>query len=621
MKRTAIALLLATVAAAFLLSTSSAGAQDRVRLTGSGASFPFPLYSAWFKSFSSTSKSISVDYQAKGSGAGIQDFINRTVDFAASDAAMTDEEIAKVPGGVQLLPMTGGEIALAYNLANVKGLKLPRDVYAGIFLGKITKWSDPKIKAANPGASLPDQDITVVRRADSSGTTFVFTTHLAAVSEEWKKGPGVGTTVKWAASDKFVASPKNDGVAATLRQTPGSIGYVEYAFAKFAKLEMASLQNKAGQFVAPGRQGRRRGAGERQAAGRSEGLAARSGRAAGLPDRDLHLAPALQEELGSEEGRGAARAGGLLPHRGPEGERADGLHPAAGEHYERREKGRREHSMSSLEHAGPPGRGGRLAIRLGLLRRSRVPRAGQGGRLPDPAAPRLHPLADRPQGVAGMRDYGLGFLTSTTWDVGRGHFGILPAIWGTLYSSFLALVIGGFFGVVMAIFLTQDFLAAAARRGVPHHGRAARRDPERRLRPLGHLRRRSGDSSGGRLAPRASGLDPALRVHLERSRAPARRARARHHDLADGGGGVAGRAPAGAVSSEGSRLRHGNHALGGDSEGDAADRIDRNLRRARSRLRAGPRRDHGARDAHRELEPADACRSSRPPTRSRRCSR
>jgi phosphate transport system substrate-binding protein len=252
-RRLCIALLLVALICA--VPVSAALAQDTVRLTGSGATFPFPLYAAWFKAFGTARKTATVDYQGKGSGAGIRDFINHTVDFAASDAAMTDEEIAKVPGGVQLLPMTAGEIALAYNIPGVKGLKLPRDVYAGIFLGKVTKWSDPRIKAANPGASLPDQDITVVRRADSSGTTFVFTTHLAAVSEEWKKGPGVGTTVKWPGSDKFVASPKNDGVAATLRQTPGSIGYVEFAFAKFAKLEMASLQNKAGQFVAPGGKG------------------------------------------------------------------------------------------------------------------------------------------------------------------------------------------------------------------------------------------------------------------------------------------------------------------------------------------------------------------------------
>ena len=169
---------------------------------------------------------------------------------------MSDADIAKVPGGVQLLPMTAGEIVLGYNIpGNPKGLKLPRDVYVGIFLGKITKWSDPKLKAANPDMTLPDSDITVVRRADASGTTFVFTQHLSAISEEWKKGPGTGTTVNWAKSDKFVAAPKNDGVTATIKQTPGSIGYIEYAFAKFSKIEMALLQNKAGEYVAPGGHG------------------------------------------------------------------------------------------------------------------------------------------------------------------------------------------------------------------------------------------------------------------------------------------------------------------------------------------------------------------------------
>ena len=246
------------VLAGFVLAllAGPVAAQDSLRLTGSGATFPFPLYSAWFKAFSGKHKGVTVDYQGKGSGAGIRDFINRTVDFAASDAAMTDEEISKVPGGVQLLPMTGGEIVLGYNLpGNPKGLKLPRDVYTGIFLGRITKWSDPKLKAANPGVNLPDTDITVVRRADSSGTTFVFTSHLSAISEEWKKGPGAGTTVNWPKSDKLVASPKNDGVSATIKQTPGAIGYLEFAFAKFAKLEMAELQNKAGQYVAPGGEG------------------------------------------------------------------------------------------------------------------------------------------------------------------------------------------------------------------------------------------------------------------------------------------------------------------------------------------------------------------------------
>ena len=254
MRRVSIAFLL--IGLSLTLLAGPVTAQDSLRLTGSGATFPFPLYSAWFKSFSSKQKSVTVDYQGKGSGAGVRDFVNRTVDFAASDAAMTDEEISKVPGGVQLLPMTGGEIVVGYNLpGNPKGLKLPRDVYTAIFLGKITKWSDPKLKAANPGVSLPDTDITVVRRADSSGTTFVFTSHLSAISEEWKKGPGAGTTVNWPKSDKFVASPKNDGVSATIKQTPGAIGYLEYAFAKFAKMETAQPQNKAGQFVGPGGEG------------------------------------------------------------------------------------------------------------------------------------------------------------------------------------------------------------------------------------------------------------------------------------------------------------------------------------------------------------------------------
>src|SRR5262245_20332723 len=146
--------------------TTAAFAQDSLRLTGSGATFPFPIYSAWFKSFSGKNKGVTVDYQGKGSGAGIQDFLNHTVDFAASDAAMSDEDMAKVQGGVQLLPMTAGEIVLAYNLpGNPKGLKLPRYVYAGIFLGKITKWSDAKLKAANNRAAVEHLGLVAECRA------------------------------------------------------------------------------------------------------------------------------------------------------------------------------------------------------------------------------------------------------------------------------------------------------------------------------------------------------------------------------------------------------------------------------------------------------------------------
>jgi phosphate transport system substrate-binding protein len=225
---------------------------DSIRLTGSGASFPFPLYTTWFKMFNKANPSILIDYQSKGSGAGIKDLINHTVDFAASDAAMSDEDMAKVSEGVQLLPLTAGTVVIAYNLpGNPKELKLSREVYPAIFLGKITKWNDPKIAKDNPGIKMPDLDITVVRRADSSGTTFVFSQHLSAISEEWKNGPGTGTSVKWPSSDKIVAAPKNDGVTATIKQTPGSIGYIEYTYAALAKVEMASLQNKAGKFVAP----------------------------------------------------------------------------------------------------------------------------------------------------------------------------------------------------------------------------------------------------------------------------------------------------------------------------------------------------------------------------------
>jgi phosphate transport system substrate-binding protein len=237
------------VAASVAVSPTGLSAQQ-IRLIGSGASFPFPIYSAWFKDFSKQNDGVTVDYQAKGSGAGIQDFINRTVDFAASDAAMTDEEIAKVTDGVVLLPITAGEIVLAYNLpGNPKGLKLPRDVYPDIFLGKVTKWNDPRIVAANPDLKLPDLPITVVRRSDASGTNFVFTKHLSAISPAFAKEVGSGTTVEWPKSDKIVGAPKNDGVTATIKQTPGAIGYIEYGYAKLTKADSALLQNKSGNYI------------------------------------------------------------------------------------------------------------------------------------------------------------------------------------------------------------------------------------------------------------------------------------------------------------------------------------------------------------------------------------
>ncbi len=237
--------------AALFAVSAQAGAE--VKLNGSGASFPFPIYSKWFKDFSAATKDVRIDYQSKGSGAGIQDLINGTVDFAASDAAMSPEEQAKVKQGVVLLPMTAGEIVLIYNLKGVKDLKLSREAYTGIFSGKITKWNDPLIAAANPGVALPDKPITVVTRSDSSGTSYVFTGHLAAISDSFKTTVGHSKSPQWPNTGKFVAAPKNDGVTAQVQQNEGAIGYVEYGYAKLTGWkQIAELENQSGKFIAAG---------------------------------------------------------------------------------------------------------------------------------------------------------------------------------------------------------------------------------------------------------------------------------------------------------------------------------------------------------------------------------
>ncbi|NDY73413.1 phosphate ABC transporter substrate-binding protein PstS [Desulfobacter hydrogenophilus] len=243
----------AAVAASFMVvGFATAGT---TKITGAGASFPAPIYSEWFKDLAKQNNGeIKVDYQSIGSGSGIKNFIGHTVDFGASDAAMKQSEIDQVPEGVQLLPMTAGEIVLAYNLPGIEGLKLPRDVYPEIFLGNITKWNDAKIVAANPGVELPDTPITVVVRSDKSGTTFGFTGHLSAISSDFQSAVGQGKMVQWPAKN-MVKGKKNDGVSSAVRQTPGAIGYTEYGFAKLSRLPMACLENKAGKFVCPGPEG------------------------------------------------------------------------------------------------------------------------------------------------------------------------------------------------------------------------------------------------------------------------------------------------------------------------------------------------------------------------------
>lgn len=226
---------------------SSTPAASTVKLTGAGASFPAPLYTKWFKSYAAAHPEIQVDYQSVGSGSGKKSVIDKTVDFGASDAAMSDEELARVPGGAQLFPMTAGAIVIAYNLPDVKDLKLSRKAYTSIFLGKIKKWNDAEIVKSNPGVKLPDTAINVVVRADSSGTSFVFSKHLSAVSPEFDKTVGTNTMPNWPVGTK---SKGNEGVTASLMTTPGSIGYIEYGYAKSQNVPFAALENKAGKFVA-----------------------------------------------------------------------------------------------------------------------------------------------------------------------------------------------------------------------------------------------------------------------------------------------------------------------------------------------------------------------------------
>lgn len=240
----------APVAASTNAANTKLALASDVSLTGAGASFPAPLYQRWFQDFNTANPKLQINYQSVGSGAGVEQFTKGTVDFGASDTAMKDEEIAKVPAdkGVLLLPMSAGSIVIAYNLPDVPELKLPRDVYVDIFLGKITKWNDPKIAAANPGAKLPDQNITVVHRSDGSGTTGVFTKHLSAISPEWKEKVGDGKTVEWPSAGN-VGGKGNEGVTASIQQTVGAIGYIEYGYAKSNNVKFAALQNKAGNFV------------------------------------------------------------------------------------------------------------------------------------------------------------------------------------------------------------------------------------------------------------------------------------------------------------------------------------------------------------------------------------
>ena len=226
---------------------SSSGGID---LTGAGATFPQPLYSKWVQVYSASTGQ-RINYQSLGSGAGVKQLSEGTVDFGASDGPMTDQEMASAKGGAVLhIPTTLGAVVVTYNLPGVtQPLRMTADVVADIFLRRITKWNDARLAAANPGVTLPARDILVTHRSDGSGTTFVFTDYLAEVSPEWASGPGRGKAVSWPYGT--LGGQGNEGVAAQVKQTEGAVGYVELAYAMQNRMPAALIQNASGNFVAP----------------------------------------------------------------------------------------------------------------------------------------------------------------------------------------------------------------------------------------------------------------------------------------------------------------------------------------------------------------------------------
>jgi len=237
MKQFVVAAILAGV-------TAAAAAQD---VTGAGATFPAPLYARWAADYNKATGQ-RINYQSVGSGAGLRQIRGRTVDFGASDMPLTDDELAK--DGLLQFPTAIGGVVPVLNVAGIetRQLRLTGPVLADIYLGKVTKWNDPAIAKLNPGLKLPDAQIAVVRRADGSGTTFIFTNYLSKVSPDWKEKVGEGTAVNWPTG---AGGKGNEGVSAFVQRLPNSIGYVEYAYAKQNKMPYALMSNASGAFVAP----------------------------------------------------------------------------------------------------------------------------------------------------------------------------------------------------------------------------------------------------------------------------------------------------------------------------------------------------------------------------------
>ncbi len=226
----------------------SATASAQMMINGAGATFPYPIYSKWFDDYAKVDPSVRFNYQSIGSGGGQKQILAQTVDFGASDGPMSDENLSKAPGKILHLPTVAGAVVMTYNLPGNPALKLDGETIADIFLGKIKKWNDPKIAASNPGAKLPENEIVVVHRSDGSGTTFIFTDYLSKVSTEWKQKAGNNTSVNWPTG---IGGKGNEGVSGQVKQTPGTIGYVELIYAVQNKMPYADVKNAAGQFVKP----------------------------------------------------------------------------------------------------------------------------------------------------------------------------------------------------------------------------------------------------------------------------------------------------------------------------------------------------------------------------------
>jgi phosphate transport system substrate-binding protein len=226
----------------------SAIASAQMMINGAGATFPYPIYSKWFDEYAKVDPSVRFNYQSIGSGGGQKQILAQTVDFGASDGPMSDDNLSKAPGKILHIPTVAGAVVITYNVPGNPSLKLDGETIADIFLGKIKKWNDPKIAATNAGVKLPDNEIVVVHRSDGSGTTFIFTDYLSKVSAEWKQKAGNNTSVNWPTG---IGGKGNEGVSGQVKQTPGTIGYVELIYALQNKMPYADLKNAAGEFVKP----------------------------------------------------------------------------------------------------------------------------------------------------------------------------------------------------------------------------------------------------------------------------------------------------------------------------------------------------------------------------------